>query len=176
AVTNSGRAKVMSRSRHSSSECLGGSKTWSVSSSLSWPVKSSIGEMSRKTSATPSSRNQRNESVCTSMRLGSSFTSRSFEKERRSRDARRANVTPIRRESNCGNAELRAELRVVQRKASTQGSPDNRARVGKGLEDRRAQAGRHGSSQHSEKTCRVPATAIPTTTRLRGRVRMFGAG
>src|SRR5262249_229848 len=35
------------------------------------------------------------ESVWTSMRLGSSFTSRSFEKERRSRDARRANVTPI---------------------------------------------------------------------------------
>ena len=35
AVTNSGRANVMSRSRHSSSECLGGSKTWSESSSLS---------------------------------------------------------------------------------------------------------------------------------------------
>ena len=48
AVTNSGRAKVMSRSRHSSSECFGGSKTWSASSSLSWPVKSSIGEMSRE--------------------------------------------------------------------------------------------------------------------------------
>ena len=38
----------MSRSRHSSSECFGGSKTWSDSSSLSWPVKSSIGEMSRE--------------------------------------------------------------------------------------------------------------------------------
>ena len=48
AVTNSGRAKVMSRSRHSSSECFGGSKTWSASSSFSWPVKSSIGEMSRE--------------------------------------------------------------------------------------------------------------------------------
>ena len=58
AVTNSGRANVMSRSRHSCSECLGGSKTWSASSSLSWPVKSSIGEMSRRTSATPSSMNQ----------------------------------------------------------------------------------------------------------------------
>ena len=38
----------MSRSRHSSSECFGGSNTWSVSSSFSWPVKSSIGEMSRE--------------------------------------------------------------------------------------------------------------------------------
>ena len=38
------------------------------------------------------------------------MTSRSFEKERRSRDARRANVTPIRRESNCGNAVLRTVL------------------------------------------------------------------
>ena len=48
AVTKSGRAKVMSRSRHSSSECFGGSKTWSASSSFSGPVKSSIGEMSRE--------------------------------------------------------------------------------------------------------------------------------
>ena len=71
-------------------------------------------------------------------------TSRSFEKERRSRDARRANVTPIRRESNCGNAELRTGLRTVHRKALTQGNPGNRARVGKGQEDRRARAGRHG--------------------------------
>ncbi len=35
AVTNSGRAYVMSRSRHSSSEYFGGSKMWSDSSSLS---------------------------------------------------------------------------------------------------------------------------------------------
>ena len=35
AVTKSGRAKVMSRSRHSSSECFGGSNTWSDSSSFS---------------------------------------------------------------------------------------------------------------------------------------------
>ena len=35
AVTNSGRANVMSRSRHSSSECFGGSNTWSDSSSFS---------------------------------------------------------------------------------------------------------------------------------------------
>src|SRR5207249_8058437 len=111
---------------------------------------SSIGDMSRKTSATPSSRNQRNESVCTSMRLGSSFTSRSFEKERRSRDARRANVTPIRRESSCGNVVLRAVLREVRRKARTQGNPDDRARVGEGLEDRRARPGGHGYAEHSE--------------------------
>ena len=94
AVTKSGRAYVMSRSRHSSSEYFGGSKTWSVSSSLSWPVKSSMGEMSERTSATPCSRNHSNESRCTAMRSGSSRTSRSFENERRSRDAGETNVTP----------------------------------------------------------------------------------
>src|SRR6266536_2334323 len=86
----------MSRSRHSCSECLGGSKTWSASSSLSWPVKSSIGEMSRSTSATPSSRNHWKDSRWTAIRSGSWRTSRSLAKERRSRDARRANVTPLR--------------------------------------------------------------------------------
>src|SRR5205823_1556254 len=84
----------MSRSRHSSSEYFGGSKMWSESSSLSWPVKSSIGEMSERTSATPCSRNHSNDSRCTAIRSGSWSTSRSLEKERRSRDAREANVTP----------------------------------------------------------------------------------
>ena len=94
AVTKSGRANVMSRSRHSSSECFGGSKTWSASSSFSWPVKSSIGEMSRRTSATPSSRNHSNDLRWTAMRSGRARTSRSLPNEKRSRDARRANVTP----------------------------------------------------------------------------------
>ena len=67
---------------------------WSESSSLSWPVKSSIGEMSERTSATPCSRNHSKDSRCTAIRSGSSSTSRSLEKERRSRDAREANVTP----------------------------------------------------------------------------------
>src|SRR3954453_10862925 len=84
----------MSRSRHSSPEYFGGSKMWSDSSSLSWPVKSSIGEMSERTSATPCSRNHRKDSRCTAMRSGSWRTSCSLEKERRSRDAREANVTP----------------------------------------------------------------------------------
>src|SRR3954470_15948082 len=84
----------MSRSRHSSSEYFGGSKMWSESSSLSWPVKSSIGEMSERTSATPCSRNQMKDSRCTAIRSGSWSTSCNLEKERRSRDAREANVTP----------------------------------------------------------------------------------
>ena len=94
AVTNSGRANVMSRSRHSSSEYFGGSKMWSESSSLSWPVKSSIGEMSARTSATPCSRNHSNDSRWTAIRSGRSSTSWSLENDRRSRDAEVANVTP----------------------------------------------------------------------------------
>src|SRR4249920_1178726 len=93
----------MSRWRHSSSEYFGGSKMWSESSSLSWPVKSSIGEMSERTSATPCSRNHSNDSRCTAIRSGSWSTSRSLEKERRSRDAREANVAPgVQREGTIG--------------------------------------------------------------------------
>src|SRR5215213_5448557 len=50
--------------------------------------------MSERTSATPCSRNHWNDSRCTAIRSGSWRTSRSLEKERRSRDAREANVTP----------------------------------------------------------------------------------
>src|SRR4051812_18480375 len=50
--------------------------------------------MSERTSATPCSRNHWKDSRCTAMRSGSWSTSRSLEKERRSRDAREANVTP----------------------------------------------------------------------------------
>src|SRR5947207_10889474 len=84
----------MSRERQSSSEYFGGSKMWSDSSSLSCPVKSSIGEMSERTSATPCSRNHSKDSLCTAIRSGSWSTSCNFENERRSRDAREANVTP----------------------------------------------------------------------------------
>ena len=97
AVTNNGRAYVMSRARQSSSEYFGGSKMWSDSSSLSWPVKSSIGEMSARTSATPCSRNHSKDTRCTAIRSGSSSTSCSLENDSRSRDAREANVTPSRR-------------------------------------------------------------------------------
>src|SRR4051795_10260618 len=102
----------MSRSRHSSSEYFGGSKMWSESSSLSWPVKSSIGEMSERTSATPCSRNQMKDSRCTAIRSGSWSTSCNLEKERRSRDAREANVTPEcsegRKRESCDRAAARA--------------------------------------------------------------------
>src|SRR5438874_9437450 len=84
----------MSLSRHSSSECLGGSKTCSDSSSFRVPVKSSIGEISARTSAMPSSRNHWNESRWTAMRSGSSRTSERRENERRSRDATRGTAAP----------------------------------------------------------------------------------
>ena len=167
----------MSRSRHSSSECLGGSKTWSVSSSLSWPVKSSIGEMSRSTSATPSSRNQRNESVCTSMRFGRSLTSRSFEKDRRSRDARRANVTPIRRRSRCGIAQCCEPVATVRgvdaRRTGRSGARRQRAKkIGE------ARAGRHGYAEHSARHagCQRCQTDLLATVPVAARIRPDPAG
>src|SRR5439155_1503141 len=131
----------MSRSRHSCSECLGGSKTWSASSSLSWPVKSSIGEMSRRTSATPSSRNHWNDSRWTAMRSGSWRTSRSLAKDRRSRDARRANVTPL-------------------REGARRPAPDWSAS---------ARTGRHGYANISARR-RFPATNVPEVRRHGGAV------
>src|SRR5476651_2453740 len=52
--------------------------------------------MSDRTSATPCSRNHSKDSRWTAIRSGSWRTSCSFENERRSRDAREANVTPSR--------------------------------------------------------------------------------
>src|SRR5260221_14466015 len=96
--------------------------------------------MSRRTSATPSSRNQRKESVWTSMRFGRSLTSRNFEKDKRSRDARRANVTPIETWSRL----LVSRVAVRAKVAMTRDARLIRARVDKGLEDRKARAGKHG--------------------------------
>src|SRR5438105_4502302 len=93
AVTKRGREKVMSFSLHSSSEYFGGSNSGSASSSFREPVKSSIGEMSVRVSAIPSSRNQVNESRCTATRSGSGMTSRSFANEKRRRAARRAKAS-----------------------------------------------------------------------------------
>src|SRR5215831_14716271 len=107
------------------------------------------------------------------MRLGSSLTSRSFEKERRSRDARRANVTPIRRDSNCGD-ELRAGLREVQT-AATRSGPGDRARVGRNLEVRRARTGRHGHDKHSHSLGRLPITVARRRPPLADGAWMFGA-
>src|SRR3974390_422012 len=84
----------MSFSLHSSTENFsGGRRSWSVGSnsrmSLRDPEKSSMGLMSRKVSARPSSRNHRKESRCTAMRSGSGRTSSRLAKEKRSRDAER---------------------------------------------------------------------------------------
>src|SRR5512146_3108263 len=53
AVTNIGAEYVMSLSLHSSTEYLGGSNRWSRKDSDIDPEKSSIGEISSKTSSSP---------------------------------------------------------------------------------------------------------------------------
>src|SRR5579883_2923742 len=79
----------MSFSLQSSTENLGGgrrsgSSGSNSSSRRSCPVKSSIGLMSRKVSASPFSRNQRNESRWMAIRSGSGSTSSRLAKEKRS--------------------------------------------------------------------------------------------
>src|SRR5882724_1647316 len=93
AVTKRGLEKVMSFSLHSSSEYFGGSNSGSASSNFREPVKSSMGEISVRVSAMPSSRNHLNESRCTATRSGSGMTSRSFANEKRCRAARRAKAS-----------------------------------------------------------------------------------
>ena len=84
----------MSFSLHSSSEYFGGSNSGSASSSFREPVKSSMGEMSVRVSAMPSSRNHLNESRWTATRSGRGMTSRSFANEKRCLAAGRAKITP----------------------------------------------------------------------------------
>src|SRR6202167_5207257 len=89
ARTNTGAAYVMSFSLHSSTENFGcGRRSTSPgsnsSSKLSWPVKSSMGLMSENASASPRSRNQRNESRWTETRSGRASTSSRLAKENRS--------------------------------------------------------------------------------------------
>src|SRR5713101_174085 len=94
--------------------------------------------MSESTSATPCSRNHSKELRCTAIRSGSSSTSRSLENDRRSRDAREANVTPRR-----GRARTRSreDQRAHGRRHTTtrsiappmghlQGTPETRPRGG----------------------------------------------
>src|SRR6478735_4824090 len=103
AVTNRGAAYVTSRSLHSSTEFLGGSKRWSRKESDMVPEKSSIGEISSKissrpdlvlTSVRPSARasstrsrqaafptSQSKESICRSRRSGTSMGSAILAKE-----------------------------------------------------------------------------------------------
>src|SRR5579875_1576674 len=88
----------MSFSLHSSTVNFGGGRrSWSVGSnsriSLSDPEKSSIGLISRNVSASPSSRNHRNESRWIEMRSGNGRTSSRLAKEKRSRDAEREGKT-----------------------------------------------------------------------------------
>src|SRR6516165_2001282 len=75
---------------HSSTENFGGGRRSRSSGSnsrinFSEPEKSSIGLMSRKVSASPFSRNQRNESRWMEIRSGSGKTSSRLAKEKRSR-------------------------------------------------------------------------------------------
>src|SRR5271166_4353086 len=79
----------MSFALHSSIENLGGGRrSGSVGSKssfkLNWSVKSAIGLMSPKVSASPRSRNHWKESRCTAMRSGSGKTSSILAKEKRS--------------------------------------------------------------------------------------------
>src|ERR1700722_4402265 len=79
----------MSFSLHSSTENFGwGRRSTSPGSNsnsrLSWPGKSSIGLMSENASASPRSRNQRNESRWTETRSGGARTSSRLAKENRS--------------------------------------------------------------------------------------------
>ena len=90
ARTKIGAEKVMSFSLHSSTENLGGGRRSSSfgsnsSSSRSVSVKSLIGLMSRKVSASPLSRNQRNDSRWMAIRSGSGSASSRFANEYRSR-------------------------------------------------------------------------------------------
>ena len=100
ARTKMGAEKVMSFSLHSSTVNLGGgrrsgSSASNSSSRRSWPVKSSMGLMSRKVSDIPRSRNHLNESRWTAIRSGRARTSSRLEKEKRSRGAGRVGKTSL---------------------------------------------------------------------------------
>src|SRR5437879_5999938 len=139
----------MSFSLHSSTENLGGGRrSTSVgsnsSSRRSWPVKSSMGLMSRNVSASPFSRNHWNESRWTATRSGRGRTSSRFAKEKRSLVAGRAGKGLL----------LKAGA------GGTRGAPRQRHLRG---DDRRT----------TTATCqykRVDATKQPPTAGLRGRI------
>src|SRR5205085_11692576 len=71
-----------------------GSDASNSSSSLSWPVKSSMGLMSAKVSDRPRSRNQSNEARWMAIRSGRSRTWSRLAKEKRSRATERGKATP----------------------------------------------------------------------------------
>src|SRR5262249_22163084 len=84
------------------------------------------------------------------------LTSRNFENDRRSRDARRANVTPIRGGSHCGAQGAETCTTSANHLTTRKRTRLFRARVVKGRETEKARAGRHGSAQHSPRPCRLP--------------------
>src|SRR5580658_4430098 len=75
----------MSRSRHSSIVYLGSPSECSPNSRIRLPVKSLIGEIDAKASASPSVLNQSKLAFCSSMRLGTSRTCGILPNEYRSR-------------------------------------------------------------------------------------------
>src|SRR5262249_15526198 len=109
----------MSFSLHSSTENFGGGRrSWSVGSnsriSLSDPEKSSIGLMSLKVSASPSSRNHLNESRWIEMRSGSGRTSSRLANEKRSLDAERVGKAYSWGRSDEGKAVKARRIRVEE--------------------------------------------------------------
>src|SRR5579862_1786817 len=87
----------------------------------SWPVKSSIGLMSAKVSASPRLRNQPNESRWTATRSGSSRTSSRFAKEKRSgvrkRDGNRSLLANANRAGSAGSRTGGARHHRAQKKS-----------------------------------------------------------
>src|SRR5579871_538045 len=75
----------MSRSRHSSIEYLGSPSECSPNSRIRLPVKSLMGEMDAKASASPSVLNQSKLAFCSSIRFGTSSTCGILANEWRSR-------------------------------------------------------------------------------------------
>ena len=80
ASTNRGAEYVMSLSLHSSSECLISLNWWRPNMSWNCSVKSSMGEISSRTSRSPSDRSHSKDSRWTPTRSGSGRTSSSLEK------------------------------------------------------------------------------------------------
>src|SRR5579863_10062390 len=85
----------------------------------SWPVKSSIGLMSAKVSASPRLRNQPNESRWTATRSGSSRTSSRFAKEKRSGVRKRDGNGSLLADAG---SELRDDRKRCRGRASPRGS------------------------------------------------------
>src|SRR3954469_15604110 len=131
----------MSFSLHSSTVNLGGGRrsgslASNSSSSRSWPVKSSMGLISRNVSARWTSRNFLNESRCTAIRSGSGRTSSRLAKENRSRATERAGKgLLLRKGAGCADTPRGTNLRESARR-----SPRRAAAASRHLETRSGRA------------------------------------